>query len=190
MKTLLQQAEQYRQFAQGKYEAHLSLAKRTKQLHTWLAVLIVLFAAPAMYIFFVASLAQKANTLEKSVAGLLLLLALVLTGILLSFRLSAVAQRHRHAATAYEAVCYRLGMFLLVYPGLQCSDARHRALKDMHDIVTRLAGINLAAPHAPGKFWEEIQDSTVVTALTLNQAAGHVKFTAFLQTNRRVADNL
>jgi hypothetical protein len=159
MITLLQQAEQYRQFAQEKCQVHRALAGRTKRMYRGLGVLVVLFATTGVCIFFSAAMAQKKNALEMAIAGLLLVLTAVLSAILISFRLSAVTERHTKAAASYDAVSYRLGMFLLFYPDLRNADARHFAVKEMNEITGRMTLINLTAPVIPGKIWDKIKDN-------------------------------
>jgi len=155
MKRILEQAEDYRRYAQRKCNAHYVLAEGARKKYVVLGVFVTLFSSIVGTAIF-ASLAKGTQSVTiQVVTGFLSVAAAVLAAFQTFFRFSDIARQHKDAAASYEAIRHKVDHFLLTY--LQADpEERATALQALETVSKELDKVAGGAPTVPDPIYDAV----------------------------------
>ena len=149
LEDILNQAKQYQIDATYHGRAHYKAADIASQWQNRLGIpVVVITSIVATSIF--ATISSNPAVVWKLAAGLLSVLAAVLSALQTFFKFSKVAETHRSAGASYGAVRRELDIFNLRYVDGTDTD-RPSALKELDRISSRLSELASESPGVSAK---------------------------------------
>lgn len=156
MKCILEQAEDYRRYAQRKCNSHYLLAEGARKKNVLLGFFVILFSSVVGTAIFV-SLAKGIQSFPIQVAiGFLSVAAAGFSAFQTFFHFSDIAKQHKDAAASYEAIRHKLDNFLLTY--LQAGPKkRAEALQALEAASKEMEEVATGAPTVPDAIYDAVR---------------------------------
>jgi hypothetical protein len=165
MQSILEQADNYRRFAESKSNAHYLLAEKNRHKHTLLGTFVTLFSTIVGTTIF-ATITKTTTSLTIQIfTGFLSVMAAVLAAFQTFFRFSELSQQHKNAAASYEAIRHKLDLFLLTYSDINDLAVKQKALEDFQNITVGIDKIAESSPTIPDKVWDTITKNTKLSGV-------------------------
>lgn len=149
MEDLLEQAKQYRIDAMYSGQAHYRAATIASQWHTWLGLPVVVTTSIVATSIF-ATINAIPSTGWKIAAGVVSLLAAVLSALQTFFNFSEMPEKHKLAGASYGELRRELEVFLLRYADGKSAD-RSAAIETLNDILSRFSDLATKSPSVPDR---------------------------------------
>ncbi|MCP3932686.1 MAG: SLATT domain-containing protein [Bacteroidetes bacterium] len=133
--------------------AHYIAWEKAAVKNRWLGIPVVITTAIVGTAIF-GTLQESPHIAWKIAAGLLSLLAAVLSALQTSLKYSELSEKHKTAGAKYAAMRRRLDVFILKYRDESNVD-RQNALKEFEEIATQFGVLAEESPSIPDKVYDQ-----------------------------------
>ena len=152
MDDIIDTAHQYRQNYSIVGRAHYIAWEKAAIKNKWLGIPVVMTTTIVGAAIF-GTLQESPGAAWKIAAGLLSLIAAVLSALQTTLKYSELAEKHKTAGAKYAAMRRRLDVFLLKYRG-KLEENRQVALEEFEEIATNFAELAEESPSIPDKVYD------------------------------------
>ena len=153
MDDIIEKAYQYFRNYSIIGRAHYIAWEKAARRNNWLGIPVVITTTIVGTAIF-GTLQESPGIAWKITAGLLSLLAAVLSALQTTLKYSELAEKHKAAGAKYAALRRRLDIFLLKHRG-ESEDSRRIALEEFEEIATELAKLADESPSIPDKVYDQ-----------------------------------
>lgn len=131
--------------------AHYINWEKAARKNKWLGIPVVITTTIVGTAIF-GTLQESPGITWKIIAGLLSLLAAVLSALQTSLKYSELAEKHKTAGAKYAAMRRRLDIFVLKHRG-KSDENRQVVLEEFEEIATKFAELAEESPSIPDKVY-------------------------------------
>jgi hypothetical protein len=150
---VIEKAKESLRYAIIKCHGHYLCADRSGSTHMWFGVPVIVTTTVVGTSLFATLSQSGVNVVVGMAAGLISLLASILSSLQTFFRFAEKAEQHKAAAAGFENLRTQLELFLLRYP--QITEAnRGTALETLEKILQGFADLSRQAPPIPDRIYD------------------------------------
>jgi len=153
MEDIIEKAHQYFRNYSIIGRAHYIAWEKAARKNKWLGIPVVITTTIVGTAIF-GTLQGSPGVAWKITAGLLSLLAAVLSALQTTLKYSELAEKHKTAGARYAAMRRRLDIFVLKHRG-DSEENRKFALQEFEEIATEFAKLAQESPSIPDKVYDQ-----------------------------------
>ena len=151
MDDIIEKAYQYFRNYSIISRAHYIACLKASRRNRWLGIPVVITTTIVGTAIF-GTLQESPGVVWKITAGLLSLLAAILSALQTMLKYSELAEKHKTAGAKYAAMRRRLDIFILKLRG-ESEESRQAALEEFEEIATDFATLAEESPSIPDKVY-------------------------------------